>query len=248
MSKIEHKESASFSNDNDSSEKAESISDACPEIPINVTITDKKKSPKSYPNSLIDTSSCETQSKSLRDKGTCREGVRESEVRDGTANNNVRTSRLSFSPNNQNITSNLTSQETKVDNETNLVNKSEQLIKFDESITCETKTNQNEDAAPKQKNNDLQITNNAQNIKRIDVENNFAKTVYFEEIIVDGSKQKVGAVQKSESLLGELPPLGPKSNSIFGDLPPLNGKKTNINDLKELMDIGLGESSSVALA
>ncbi|XP_043273917.1 uncharacterized protein [Venturia canescens] len=237
---IHTKESTSYSNDNDSSDKVESISVASPDLPINVTITDKKTSVN---DTAVDTSSSESPKKStLRVKNeSFEEENQDSESCDGTTNNNVLSKKLSVSPNNQNLTTNNSrKQETKADKDTNIINKSEQLIKFDESIDCEKEINQNEEFDTKQRSTDLRITNNAQNIKIIDAENNFEKTVFFEEIIVDGKRQKVGDVRKSETLLGELPPLAPKSNSIFRDLPPLNGKKTNINDLKELMDIGLG--------
>lgn len=238
---VHNKESTSLSNDNDSSDKAESLSVASPDLPINVTITDKKKSVN---ETSVETSSSESHKKStLRDSNESLEEHRDSELADGTANNNVLSSKLSVSPNNQNLTANNSrKQETKIDTDTNIINKSEQLIKFDESVDCEREINQNEGFETKQKSTDLRITNNAQNMKIIDAENNFEKTVFFEEIIVDGKRQKVGDARKNETLLGELPPLAPKSNSIFGDLPPLNGKKTNINDLKELMDIGLGKS------
>ena len=247
MPQMQHKESVSFSNDNDSSEKAESISEITPDIPINVTITDKKKSSKSYPVSLLDTTNYETENNSLRDKSSSQDHVHEeSEASVATANNNVQSANIVDNPKNQN---NITTHETNVDNETNLINKSEQLIKFDESIATETQINQNDETTTvKQNSTHTQMqTNNAQNIKRIDAENNIEKTVYFEEIIVDGKKQKVGAIHKNESLLSELPPLEPKSNSIFGEFPPLNGKKTNINDLKKLMNIGLGKSKQTII-
>ncbi|XP_057338062.1 bromodomain-containing protein DDB_G0270170-like isoform X2 [Microplitis mediator] len=258
--KVAHKESVSLSNDNDSSEKAESISDFSQDIPINVTITDKKTSGKILTNAVTDTSSCEVNNKSLRenvsvDLDDCQQD--NSKLDDcETANNNLSASshNKSSTQNNQNsgsVTPNCPSYETKNDNESHiLLNKSEHLIKFDESTIVDPQLNSNEDESKSKtpatltatavSSVALQNTNNAQNLRKVDVDNNsIGKTVYFEEIIVDGKLEKVGAAKKNESLLGDLPPLVPKTNSIFSDLPPLNGKKTNINDLKELMDIGL---------
>ncbi|XP_053597257.1 CAR1 transcription factor isoform X2 [Microplitis demolitor] len=249
--KIAHKESVSLSNDNDSSEKAESISDFSQDIPINVTITDKKTSGKILTNAVIDTSSCEVNNKSLRESVSVDldDSQQDNKLDDcETANNNS-----SSAQNNQNsgsVTPNCPSYESKNDNESHiLLNKSEHLIKFDESTIVDPQLNSNEDESKSKTpatlsatavSVALQNTNNAQNLRKVDVDNNsIGKTVYFEEIIVDGKLEKVGAAKKNESLLGDLPPLVPKTNSIFSDLPPLNGKKTNINDLKELMDIGL---------
>ncbi|KAF7991856.1 hypothetical protein HCN44_010657 [Aphidius gifuensis] len=87
--------------------------------------------------------------------------------------------------------------------------------------------------------NNVNTHNNAQYNNKIDIDKNFGKTVYFDEIINDGKNEKIN-LKNSDTLLGHLPPIVVnKNNSIFSDLPPLNGKKTNINDLKELMDIGL---------
>ncbi|XP_044599265.1 probable serine/threonine-protein kinase DDB_G0276461 isoform X1 [Cotesia glomerata] len=254
---VVHKESTSLSNDNDSSEKAESISDFSQEIPINVTITDKKTSGKILTNALIDTSSCEVHNKSLRENTSSENDCETDKNKlddNETGNNNLSTSshnNSSPTQNNQNSpTTNCPSYGKKNDNESKkLLNKSEHLIKFDESNVVESELDSNEESKSKitaavtttaVSSVELQNTNNAQNLRKVDVDNNsFSKTVYFEEIIVDGKLEKVGATKKNESLLGDLPPLVPKTNSIFSDLPPLNGKKTNINDLKELMDIGL---------
>lgn len=208
-----------------------------------MTITDKKTSGNTFINALNVTSNCELKNNYLRESTSLEKNILESEnERIEMGNNNLNI----ITPKNQNIATEACQQSsiniTKVDNESNLLNASEQLIKFDESTIVEQPINHNEDISKAKLMNsmELQNTNNAQNRRKIDMENNFGKTVYFEEIIVDGKKEKVGDIRKNESsLLGDLPPLAPKSNSIFSDLPPLNGKKTNINDLKELMDIGL---------
>lgn len=216
-----------------------------------MTITDKKTSGKILTNAVIDTSSCEVNNKSLRESVSVDldDSQQDNKLDDcETANNNS-----SSAQNNQNsgsVTPNCPSYESKNDNESHiLLNKSEHLIKFDESTIVDPQLNSNEDESKSKTpatlsatavSVALQNTNNAQNLRKVDVDNNsIGKTVYFEEIIVDGKLEKVGAAKKNESLLGDLPPLVPKTNSIFSDLPPLNGKKTNINDLKELMDIGL---------
>lgn len=222
-----------------------------------MTITDKKTSGKILTNALIDTSSCEVHNKSLRENTSSENDCETDNNKlddNETGNNNLSTSshnNLSPTQNNQNApTTNCPSYGKKNDNESKkLMNKSEHLIKFDESNIVESELDSNEDESKSKvtaavttavSSVELQNTNNAQNLRKVDVDNNsFSKTVYFEEIIVDGKLEKVGATKKNESLLGDLPPLVPKTNSIFSDLPPLNGKKTNINDLKELMDIGL---------
>lgn len=224
--KMIHKDSVSLSNDNDSSEKIESVSESGLKIPINVTISDKKKAngnQTTFNNVLIDTSSCELQknnSSRKNDKNS------DSEVADGNKENND--SRSLRYPNSGD------------DSDRHSLNKTEPLIKFDESIVVdEGKPNRNENSVLN--NTDLHNANNVQN-KKINTDNKtIGKTVYFDEIISDGKKEKVSGNHKSEaSLLGELPPLATKTNSIFGDLPSLNTKKADINELKELMDIGLG--------
>ncbi|XP_046602424.1 uncharacterized protein LOC107227747 isoform X1 [Neodiprion lecontei] len=238
--KILHKDSVSLSNDNnDSSEKLESMSEAALKVPINVTITDKKKSitnNQTFNNVLIDTSSCELQkNNSLRkNDNTNLEDVTDTHRVDGNKeNNDVRFSKFSM---------NLDADNVNVESEKQSLNKTEPLIKFDETIIDEVQPNQNEKDASKQKginNTELHNANNVQN-KKIITDKSLGKTMFFDEIIIDGKKEKVGANHKSESsLLGDLPPLTTKVTSIFSDLPSFNTKKTDINDLKELMDIGL---------
>lgn len=235
--KIIQKDSVSISNDNnDSSDKLlESISESALKIPINVTITDKKKiNNQTFNNVLVDTSSCETQKNNTifrNNDNTIIENIIESQRVDGNKENNeIRLSKFTIS-----------SDEVNIDNEKESLNKTEPLIKFDESIIDEIKPNENEDASKQNiiNNTDLHNANNVQNMK-IKTDNKLGKTVFFDEIIIDGKKEKVCSNNKSESsLLGDLPPLTTKATSIFGDLPSLNAKKTDINDLKELMDIGL---------
>ncbi|XP_011310050.1 FGFR1 oncogene partner-like [Fopius arisanus] len=216
--KIIHKDSPSFSNDNDSSEKGETVSDMSQDIPINVTITDKKitnaepNNPKTSSNSAIDKSLCELRHESSRESTS----IENTTV---TGNNNKK------------------ADDCPVDKD-NSLNESEQFLKFDETIG-DSGRNEEMSKLKLRKDVEIQNTNNAQN-RIIDGENNFSKTVYFDEIIVDGKRERVGGGGgRRESLLGDLPPIGARGNSIFTDLPPLNGKKTNINDLKELMDMGL---------
>lgn len=228
LPKILHTDSVSLSNDNDSSEKLESISESGLKIPINVTITDKKKpNNQTFNNVLIDTSSCELQKNNLLRKNDKKfENSSETHGVDGNKeNNDVRLTKFAVSPDDVNSES-----------DKHPLNKTEPLIKFDESIIDGLEPNQNEDATKK---NILNNANNVQN-KKITTDNKLGKTVFFDEIIIDGKKEKVSGNHKSDtSLLGDLPPLTTKAASIFSDLPSLNTKKADINDLKELMDIGL---------
>ncbi|XP_012285692.1 uncharacterized protein LOC105702592 [Orussus abietinus] len=240
--KMLHKDSTSFSNDNDSSERMESISESSPKIPINVTITDKKKGEWTGDDTLNDNSNYKEQKNILRETNKNFENSSIADGIDSKGNNNVHFSKTSTNSKDKSTVSNYVLQETDVNalNETNLLNKTDPLIKFDESIDNQIQINQNEDASKQNIVNSMELQNvnmNVQNIKQISVENNMGKRVFFDEIIIDGKKEKVDAICKTESLLGELPSLAPKTNSIFSDLPPLNTKKTNINDLKELMDL-----------
>ncbi|KAK0094916.1 hypothetical protein PV326_009635 [Microctonus aethiopoides] len=238
--KIVHKDSTSLSNDNDSSDKAESVSDINQEVPINVTITDKKLSDNSTNNLLNDNSNYDLRNRSLCVNSSF-ENTSEPDKIDEMGNNNLHINSVNSTIANQIIAA--TSPENETDNPSKLLNKTDHLIKFDESVEVnnEEQITLNENASKSKIINsvELQNTNNAQNRRIVDVENNFGSTVYFDEIIADGKKEKIVGTRKTESLLGELPPLGPKSNAFFSDLPPLNGKKTNINDLKALMEIGL---------
>ncbi|XP_046737526.1 uncharacterized protein LOC124406113 isoform X2 [Diprion similis] len=242
--KILHKDSVSLSNDNnDSSEKLESISETALKVPINVTITDKKKAVnnnQTFNNVLIDTSSCELQKNNALRKNddTNLEDITETHRVDcNKENNDVRFSKFSM---------NLDAVNVNVESEKQSLNKTEPLIKFDESIIDEVQPNQNEKDANKQKginNTELHNANNVQN--KIITDMSLGKTVFFDEIIIDGKNEKVGANHRSESsLLGDLPPLTTKATSIFSDLPSFNTKKTDINDLKELMDIGLASEGT----
>lgn len=108
----------------------------------------------------------------------------------------------------------------------------------DKVLTNQSKINKNQEVGKNKKSlTEYQAVNNIKNMKTIEPMN-IGKKVYFDEIIVGGMKEKVTETKNDEFFLGELPPLSTTNNSIFGDLPPLNGKKANMNDLKELMDIG----------
>jgi len=231
--KIIHNESvSSSSNDNDFSEKLESISEQSPKVSINVTITDKKcKDPPIVTDVIAD---CDKHQSSLRENATENDGI------EGNRNNNVIFDKNTASP--YDVCTN-DAQETDnnvIFNQTSPLNKSESLIKFDDSIVIDMRANQNKDVTKQNNINSLELSieNNVQNKKSVNVENNFGKTVYFDEIIVDAEEKNVN---EAEPFLEDLPAINQKANSIFGDLPPLNGKKANINDLKELMDIGLGK-------
>ncbi|XP_012263625.2 uncharacterized protein LOC105690423 [Athalia rosae] len=235
LPKMLHKESTSLSNDNDSSEKIESMSESVLKIPINVTITDKKKTSQSFNNVLIDTSSCELQKiNTSRNHAEESDDISETHEVDVKENNDIHISDFS---NNQDELNGET--EINIQSEKHSLNKTEPLIKFDESIVEQVKPNQNEDETKQNtlNNTDLHNANNVQN-KKLTTDNKLGKTVYFDEIIIDGKTEKIGTNHKSESsLLGDLPPLPTKASSIFSDLPSLNTKKADINDLKELMDI-----------
>ncbi|KZC12203.1 PREDICTED: putative uncharacterized protein DDB_G0282133 [Dufourea novaeangliae] len=241
--KVLHKETASLSNNNDISDKLQSVSLQSPKLPINVTITDKKSKEMSFDNVSIDQSNFEIQNDSLRKSIISGSSEKDNGI-DSKGNNNMHFDTLSVSPNGTTTVMNHMIQETEIDTpiQTNLLNKTEPLIKFDESIVTELQTNQNEDISKQNNINslELQIANNVQNKKSVNTGNSFGKTVYFEEIIVDGKRENINTIHNTESFLQDLPSLDKKSHSILSDLPPLNGKKTNINDLKELMDIGLG--------
>ncbi|XP_067209817.1 centrosomal protein 43-like isoform X2 [Linepithema humile] len=235
--KIIHTESVSSSNDNDSSEKLDTTSEQSPKVPINVTITDKKcKDPPADSDIRTDTSDkCQS---SLRESTTDTEGI------EGNRNNNVNFDKSTASPHGACTTTNDVAQETDstvTSNQTSPLNKSESLIKFDESIAIDTQANQNEDVTKQNSINSLELSieNNVQSKKPVNAGSNFGKTLYFDEIIIGGERKNVSTMNKAEPFLEDLPSINQKANSIFGDLPPLNGKKANINDLKELMNISL---------
>ncbi|XP_014216926.1 uncharacterized protein LOC106645548 [Copidosoma floridanum] len=89
---------------------------------------------------------------------------------------------------------------------------------------------------------EFHTANNLRNIKQAESSKKTGKTIFFDEIIVDGVKEKLPEAKDDKLLLDNLPPLPISNNSIFGDLPPLNGKKANIDDLKEILDMAEGVS------
>ncbi|XP_032666454.1 uncharacterized protein LOC116841970 [Odontomachus brunneus] len=236
--KIIHNESVSSSNDNDSSEKLESVSEQSPKVPINVTITDKKCKDPATSDVVTNMSDCDKQQSALRENATDNDGI------ESNRNNNVnfdKTSTCTTTTTNVAARENDTTVTTS--NQTSPLNKSESLIKFDDSIVIDTQTNQKKDITKQNSINSLELSlgNNVhtQHKKPVNAGGNFGKTIFFDEIIVDGERKNVSTMHKAESFLEDLPAINQKAGSIFGDLPPLNGKKANINDLKELMDIGL---------
>lgn len=233
--KIIHSESVSSSNDNDSSEKLESISEQNPKVPINVTITDKKCKDPATTDVVTDTSD--------KQQSTLRENITDNDGIENNRNNNVNFDKISIC-----ATSNVAAQgndTVTTSNQPSPLNKSESLIKFDDSIVIDTQADQKKDITKQNSINNLELSlgNNVhmQHKKPINSGGNFGKTIFFDEIIVDGERKNVSTMNKAESFLEDLPAINQNAGSIFGDLPPLNGKKANINDLKELMDIGLGE-------
>ncbi|XP_011644154.1 FGFR1 oncogene partner-like isoform X1 [Pogonomyrmex barbatus] len=236
--KIIHTESVSSSNDNDSSEKLDSISEQSPKVPINVTITDKKcKDPPIDTDVMTDMSDYDKRQFSLRESTTDTDGI------EGNRNNNVNFDKKSTAnPHSTCTATNDVAKETDsivTSNQLSPLNKS--LIKFDDSIVIETQANQNEDITKQNNINSLELSieNNVQSKKLVNAGSNFGKTIYFDEIIVDGERKNVSTMNKAEPFLESLPTINQKANSVFSDLPPLNGKKANLNDLKELMNIGL---------
>ncbi|XP_072756163.1 uncharacterized protein [Anoplolepis gracilipes] len=233
--KIIHNESVSSSNDNDFSEKLESISEQSPKVPINVTITDKKcKDPPTDVDVVTDTS--DKLQSSLRENTTDIDGI------EGNRNNNINFDKSTTS-HGECTTTNDMAQETDnivTSNRINPFSKSESLIKFDDSIVIDTQANQKDITKQNSINSlELSIENNVQSKRPINAGSNFGKTIYFDEIIVGGERKIVSTMNEAKPFLESLPTINQKANSIFSDLPPLNGKKANINDLKELMNIDL---------
>lgn len=237
--KIIHTESMSSSNDNDFSEKLENISEQSPKVPINVTITDKQCKDSPIDPDVTDTSDYDKRQSSLRENIMDIDGI------EGNKNNNVHFDKNTTSLHGACTTANDMAKETDniiISNRINPFNKSESLIKFDDSIVIDTQTNQKDITKQNSINSlELSIENNVQSKRPINARNNFGKTIYFDEIIVGGEHKIVSTMNEAKPFLESLPTINQKSNSIFSDLPPLNGKKANINDLKELMNIGLGK-------
>lgn len=230
--KIIHNESVSSSNDNDSSEKLESISEQSPKVPINVTITDKKCKELPIGADI------------LTDQSSLRETTMDTDGIEGNRNNNINFDKSTANLHDTCTATNDVAQETDntvTSNQMSPLNKSESLIKFDDSIVIDMQANQNEDVSKQNSINSLELSikNNVQSKKPVNAGNNFGKTIYFDEIIVGGERKNVSTMNKAEPFLEGLSTINQKANSIFSDLPPLNGKKANINDLKELMNIGL---------
>ena len=234
--KMLHKGSTENWNDTDKSEKVETNSESFSQIPFNVTITDKKK-PEQNAHNLVNSPTYKTNEVFSSEKKTV--------SRDVSTYNEIN------SNDNFEIQTNETLNKMEV-NEIPLkvsdVDDSKRLRKVDSSNDTESSNNDisadDEEQKIQTENTSKQKTvivveNNVQNKKQIVPEKPFGKGVYFDEIIIDGKVEKVDALRhKPDSLLGELPPLISKSSSIFSDLPPLNCKRTNISDLKELMQIG----------
>ncbi|XP_050464348.1 uncharacterized protein LOC126858236 isoform X1 [Cataglyphis hispanica] len=235
--KIIHTESVSSSNDNDFSEKLENISEQSPKVPINVTITDKQCKDSPIDPDVTDTLDYDKRQSSLRENIMDIDGI------EGNKNNNVHFDKNTTSLHGACTIANDMAQETDniiTSNRINPFNKSESLIKFDDSIVIDTQANQKDITKQNSINSlELSIENNVQSKRPINARNNFGKTIYFDEIIVGGEHKIVSTMNEAKPFLESLPTINQKSNSIFSDLPPLNGKKANINDLKELMNISL---------
>lgn len=205
---LQKNDSVSFSNE--SSEKLDTASSSNL-IPINVTIKDKK---------ITDNlSSNETLVDSVQ--------IQKSSTTETSDNENVKSCEEKIIP--------------MIEYSKNVATKNEIDSNLNHSVlvtTAHSEVYQNQEVFKNRKSKaELKSVNNVKNTKQIDPMNS-GKTVYFDEIILDGKKEKMKTSHESELLLGELPPLQSTNNTVFGDLPPLNGNKTNINDFKELIDIG----------
>lgn len=216
--------------DNDSLDKVSSDSESSPKVPINVTITDKKvdeasKLSKNLSNGELDNS---VQSETMNNQLAAAINL-ENKVE---SNNNFGYETNVLRARNR-IDDNRQSSD---DSNSNLPNDSDSLT---HSGNYPIDNNKDEAAALEKRYRNDHVSNNVQNKKHAD--GNFLKTVFFEEIIVDGKKEKVNnTYQKTESLLGELPPLMSKNNSAFSELPSINGRKANLSEIKKIMDIGIG--------
>ncbi|XP_043478317.1 uncharacterized protein LOC122508819 [Leptopilina heterotoma] len=213
-------------NDTNISEKVENN---LSQFPLNVTITDKKKSEKN--------------------SNTIRGSSLSSNISNTESINALETSAYNEIDSEENcklLTKTSVSEKKKADASEKLLHEDRQKldeINFTEEMKISKEPSLKEVQTIQTDNTSKQetlsvIENNVQNKKKILIEKPFEKSVYFDEIIIDGRVEKVDVLlNKSDSLLGELPPLISQSNSIFSDLPPLNCKKTNISDLKQLMQI-----------
>ncbi|OXU30095.1 hypothetical protein TSAR_004184 [Trichomalopsis sarcophagae] len=198
----------------DTSEKLESLSNSNVQVPINVTITDKKQNQYSINNK---------KSNSL-------------DMSDSNSNE-------SNNKNLQNINDKSITLETDTDRSNKVLSETDKNINHSKLINSQPEMQKNPETNKSKKSMmEFQAVKNVKNTKQIDPMNNVGKTVFFDQMIVDGKQEKITEPKNDKTLLGELPPLSSTNNSIFGDLPPLNGKKANINDLKELMDIAQGVS------
>lgn len=213
-------------NDTNISEKVETNSS---QFPLNVTITDKKKSEKN--------------SNTVR--GSLNSNISKTECIN--ALETLAYNEIDSEENCKLLTINSASEKNKTDasekflhegrlQKLDQINLTEEMKISKEPTLKEVQTIQTDNTS---KHETLSvIENNVQNRKKTLIDKPFEKSVYFDEIIIDGRVEKVDVLlNKSDSLLGELPPLISQSNSIFSDLPPLNCKKTNISDLKQLMQI-----------
>lgn len=201
-----------------------------------MTITDKKCKEPQISDVITETSDFDKHRSSLRENKTQNDGI------EGNRNNNINFDKSPISLHGASMTTNHVIQETDTItfNQKSVLNKSEPLIKFDDSIVMDMQTNQNTDITKQNNINSLELSigNNVQNKKPI----NMGKTIYFDQIIIEGKRENVSTMNRTEPFLESLPTIKQQNtSSIFSDLPPLNGKKANINDLKELMDVGLGE-------
>ncbi|KAJ8668833.1 hypothetical protein QAD02_000097 [Eretmocerus hayati] len=107
------------------------------------------------------------------------------------------------------------------------------------SITIQQKGHKNQSDQTSKSHNRTSESHNEKIEKPVEPYSQKGKTIYFDEIVIDGLTGKIDDKQQT-SVLGELPSLSRTINSSVSDLPPLNGEKANINDLKELMDLAQG--------
>lgn len=233
LPKVFHKGTTDDWNDTDISENAESYLQSTSQMPFNVTVTDNYQSEQTF-STLKDSPNhiCNAESTIMtKDASTYNEVNKKDDselnLMQKTLNKNEKTE-APF----------------KVSMEYS-IEKLEQINVSSITEACNTNvisTKDEEQTIPTEntskKKSVIIVENNLQNRNKI-VSEPFEKSVYFGEIIVGEKAEKVETlIKKTDSILRELPPLISRSNSIFSDLPPLSCKKTNLNDLKELMQIG----------
>ncbi|KAG7200924.1 hypothetical protein KM043_003285 [Ampulex compressa] len=239
VSKVLHVDAVPLLDDTDFSQNIKNVSQEYSDSPLNPTIMQEKNQELSMSDGIMVESESDGHENSLREHEPISEYASKEDGIDDKGNNNIHFDKHPTNPTTREI-------ETGISDQTINLNQTEPLIKIEEPILAEVQTNQNESMSKQNSINslELQIANNVQNKKPVNTSSSFARTVYFEKIIVDGKKENVNTIHKADPFLQDLPPIDRKPNSIFGDLPPLNGKKSNIGDIKELMNMELANDGT----